>query len=179
MFLLKKIKGNYLLFGKEKPKDGDLVYNVEKDEVCNFVDLSEVGIGQGAFFKIIASANPLKVKHYPGVESNGEPIAMLKAYKLEILLREDSLKREDNFKRICFDMSKDRKKHPILNDTFSDLEQFIEKLKEAKTAWLVELELDNKKIPMESPIDINDFFVPKITEGYINITKIIKHPLLK
>lgn len=68
-------------------------------------------------------------------------------------------------------MSRDKIKHP-------DFDQFIKKFKDAKTTWLVEVELETKTIPMETTLGVSDFFVPKITDGYINITKIaVKHPL--
>lgn len=211
MFVLKKTNGNYLLFGKEKPKEGDMVYNAEKDEICNFVDLSHAGVGQGAFLKVIGAKYPPKVKHYPGVESNGEPIAMLRGYGLlfgeeeirskasewalnnadETMATNSALNKgyiagyktcqDESFTledmKICFDMARDKIKHPDWDYVFDNFDQFIKKFKDAKTTWLVEVELDTKIIPMETPLGTADFFVPKITDGYINITKIaVKHP---
>lgn len=207
MFVLKKLKDNYILLGKEKPKDGDLVFNSEKNEVCNFVDLSEVGVGQGAFIKVIAAAKPPQVVHYKGVESNGEPIAMLKLHDIEKLLGIEEVKKlASEWALTNPDKSKTMETNSALNmgfiagykkreedtftiedmrfcfqfaNTFSSFDQFYKKyIVDAKTTWLVEVDLENNTVSVDTPLEIAEFFVPKITDGYINITKIaVKHPL--
>lgn len=85
MFVLKKTNGKYLLLGKEKPKDGDICYNAEKDTIERFIDLSDVGVGQGAYIKIIATRESLLVPL--GKNGNeGSLLALLKRDQLENLL---------------------------------------------------------------------------------------------
>jgi hypothetical protein len=215
MFVLKKTNGKYLLLGKEKPKDGDICYNAEKDTIERFVDLSDAGVGQGAYLKVIATRESLIVPL--GKNGNeGSLLALLRRDQLENLLGIEGIKdkaskwavgdglvgesnlgtnsalnkgfiagyktcQEESFTledmKICFETSRDKIKHPDWDYVFDDFDQFIKKFKDAKTTWLVEVELDTKIIPMETPLGTADFFVPKITDGYINITRIaVKHP---
>ena len=72
MYILKKLNNHYHLLSETKLYNDEWCYAYEKDKVCRFVDLSEVGVGQGAFLKIIASTDEtidnIPYLHIPKIE---------------------------------------------------------------------------------------------------------------